>query len=223
MGRCAILSLVDIWVFDDTPHTGQTVEHWELVWFVVPQPEQGLEAFDLDFLYAEIRAAELVCWCRWTWSWSANSNASVCLTISSRDFRYSDLVRISVCKVSLCNPRMNWSFTWMDCKSAWQEGHKYSHSWATDFSCTVKFYMDSPSDWDRVAKLRRCTAGLERLVTMVSMVWIISYSLRVKKSPLVWMILFWTKSSQRLYNWAAICDGKMVVSCLNIPLSILNF
>ena len=50
------------------PHAGKTVECWELVWFVVPQPEQGLEAFDLDFLYAEIRAAESVCWCRWAWS-----------------------------------------------------------------------------------------------------------------------------------------------------------
>ena len=82
--------------------------------------------------------------------------------------------------------------------------------------------MDSPSDWDRVAKLRRCTAGLKHLVTMVSMVWIISCSLRVKKSALVLRILFWTESSQRLYNWAAICDGGMVVSCLNTPQSILN-
>ena len=60
---------------------GQSVEHWELVWFVVPQPEQGLEAFDLDFLYAEIQAAESVCWCGWVWSQSA----SACLIISLRD------------------------------------------------------------------------------------------------------------------------------------------
>ena len=36
-------------------------KQWNIVWFVVPQPEQGLEAFDLDFLYAEIQAAESVC------------------------------------------------------------------------------------------------------------------------------------------------------------------
>ena len=155
------------------PHTGQTVGHWELVWFVVPQPEQGLEAFDLDFLYAEIQVAELVCWYRWACSWSADSNASAGLIISSRGLRYSALVRMSVCKVLLCNPHMNWSFIWMDCKSAWHEGHEYSQSWATDFSHTIRFWMDSPSDWDRVAKLRRYTAGLECLVKMVS--WFESY------------------------------------------------
>ena len=31
------------------------------MWFVVPQHEQCLEAFDLDFLYAEIRVTESVC------------------------------------------------------------------------------------------------------------------------------------------------------------------
>ena len=74
---------------------------------------------------------------------------------------------MSVCTVLLFTPHMNWSFTWMDCKPAWHEEHEYSQSWATDFGCAIKFCMDYPSDWDKVAKLRWCSAGLEHLVTMV--------------------------------------------------------
>ena len=95
------------------PQAGQTVEHWELVWFVVPQPEQCLEAFDLAFLYAEIQATESVCWCQWAWSQSADSNTSACLIIL-KTFKIFCLGK-NACKVSLCNPCINWPFTWMDC------------------------------------------------------------------------------------------------------------
>lgn len=74
-------------------HAGQAVECWE---YVVPQPEQGLETFDFNFLFVQIRLAESVYWCGWAWSQSADSKVSAFLTVSLRDLRYSALARMFV-------------------------------------------------------------------------------------------------------------------------------
>lgn len=161
-------------------HAGQAVECWE---YVVPQPEQGLETFDFNFLFVQIRLAEcLLMWVGmiskcWFKSFSMFNSLIERFEIFS--------LGTNVCKILVFNPCKNWSFAWMDFNSAWHEQHEYWQSWAINFSWTITSCMGSSFDRDRLAKLRQYTVGLEHLVMMVSMVWTIFCLMRLKKSALV--------------------------------------
>ena len=83
--------------------------------------------------------------------------------------------------------------------------------------------MDSEGDCVIFPKCIQWTVGLDLLVTTDSILLSKSVSNNWNISETLLMSMFWTVLSQRLYNWAAIWWGGMVVICLNTSQSILNF
>ena len=60
------------------------------------------------------------------WSCKAVSKASACAINCSKVWRWPALARMSVWKVLLNNPQINWSLTWSGTRSHWQRGQENS-------------------------------------------------------------------------------------------------
>ena len=160
--------------------------------------------------------------CNCDWSQSAVSKALACVTMSSMVLNWVAFARMSVLRVSLCKPHINWSLMLMLDMSVLQAGQLSSQSTAREHILMRKSFIDSPSLCMRLPKFLWWTARFTLFVTIFSMTSSMTDSSISKNVECKLMRLCCTVSLQALSWWGPICEEGRPVICSYVFQSMTN-